>query len=201
MDNTNEMELLENLELTSLIDVDTLQKIQDAFSNMFGMAALTTDIHGVAVTKGSNFTDFCMKYTRTSKEGCKKCEKCDKTGAEIAIQNGHSSAYHCHAGLVDLAAPILVNNVMIGSFIGGQVLTTEPDYEKLKSIAEELNIDYEEYKIALSKIRITNDEQVEKAAEFLYIFAQVLSRIAYDAYKLRLSNFELEKPLVPNQTF
>lgn len=60
--------------LTDLIDVSTLQKIQDAFSKMTGMAALTTDADGKPVTEGSNFTDYCMKYTRQSKEGCARCE-------------------------------------------------------------------------------------------------------------------------------
>lgn len=54
------------LYLTELISVDTLQRVQDAFSAMTGMAALTTDAKGIPVTKGSNFSDFCMKYARKS---------------------------------------------------------------------------------------------------------------------------------------
>ena len=49
------------LHLTDLIDVEILQRIQDGFSNTTGIAALTTDAGGIAVTEGSNFTDFCMK--------------------------------------------------------------------------------------------------------------------------------------------
>lgn len=52
------------MKLTDLIDIRTLQEIQDGFAAATGMAALTTDADGVAVTKGSNFTDFCMKLTR-----------------------------------------------------------------------------------------------------------------------------------------
>ena len=55
---------MQEVYLTDLINVDMLQKIQDAFSEMTGMAALTTDADGKPVTKGSNFTDYCMKYTR-----------------------------------------------------------------------------------------------------------------------------------------
>ncbi len=196
MEHTGQMisdETGNSLELTSLIDEGTLQKLQDSFSEMTGMAALTTDVHGIAVTRGSKFTDFCMKYTRQSKEGCKRCERCDKTGAEVAHKKGHAVAYHCHAGLVDYAAPILVNDIIIGSFIGGQVLTTEPDYEQLKRIAGELGIEYEPYREALSNVPIIDEERVEKAAEFLSVISHTLSRIAYDAYKLRQSNLELEK--------
>ena len=61
--------MADRLYLTELIDVETLQRVQDAFADMTGMAALTTDADGVAVTNGSNFTDFCMKYTRATKIG------------------------------------------------------------------------------------------------------------------------------------
>ena len=67
-----------NLRLIDLVKVETLQRIQDAFSNMTGIAALTTDIDGVALTEGSNFSDFCFWHTRQSAVGCSRCEKCDK---------------------------------------------------------------------------------------------------------------------------
>lgn len=61
------MEIIEeDLNLTDLVNIDILQKIQDAFSLMTGMASLTTDRNGVAVTQGSCFSDFCMKHCRTS---------------------------------------------------------------------------------------------------------------------------------------
>ena len=82
--------MADHLYLTELIDVETLQRVQDAFSDMTGMAALTTDADGVAVTNGSNFTDFCMKYTRATKIGAFRCGLCDKRGAEIALAAGHS---------------------------------------------------------------------------------------------------------------
>lgn len=78
----------EILYLTDLISVETLQRVQDAFSAMTGMAALTTDANGVPVTKGSNFTDFCMKYARESKDGHIRCEQCDKFGAEDSWKEG-----------------------------------------------------------------------------------------------------------------
>ena len=44
----------EELRLTDLIDVETLQSIQDSFSNLVKIAAVTTDANGVPITKGSN---------------------------------------------------------------------------------------------------------------------------------------------------
>ncbi len=65
------------LKLTDLIDKEILQKVQDGFSDMSGMAAITTETNGRPVTTGSHFSDFCMKYTRGSALGCARCEQCD----------------------------------------------------------------------------------------------------------------------------
>ena len=174
--------------LTDLISVGTLQSIQDGFARLTGMAALTTDADGNAVTNGSNFTEFCMDLTRKSREGCRRCGQCDKKGGEDALLSRKSVAYSCHAGLVDFAAPIMLGGEMIGSFIGGQVLTEEPDEDKFRAIARELSIDEDKYITALRKVKIVDRKQVEAAADFLFIIAGLLSQSAYDAYISKQNN-------------
>lgn len=171
-----------DVKLTELIDVATLQEIQDGFARLTGMAALTTDEKGNAVTKGSNFTDFCMNYTRKSKTGCARCGLCDKNGGEQTMKTGRAAAYYCHAGLVDFAAPIMVNGEFIGSVIGGQVLTEEPDEKKFIKIAQDLSINPSEYIKALKKVKIIEKEKIDAAADFLCIIAKILSETAYGSY-------------------
>ncbi len=177
-----------DVRLTDLIDVNTLQEIQDGFARLTGMAALTTDERGNAVTQGSNFTDFCMNYTRQSSIGCSRCERCDKEGGEQTMRTGRAAAYFCHAGLVDFAAPIMLNGTFIGSFIGGQVLTEKPDENKFRRIAEEIGVDPNLYIKALRKIKIIDKEQVDAAADFLCTVAKVLSQTAYNTYLANMSN-------------
>ena len=171
-----------DVKLTDLIDVATLQEIQDGFANLTGMAALTTDADGTAVTQGSNFTDFCMSYTRQSRIGCARCEECDRSGGEQTMRTGCAAAYFCHAGLVDFAAPIMVDGQRMGSFIGGQVLTEEPDEDKFRKIAVEIGVDPDDYIRALRKIQIMPKSKVDAAADFLFIIAKVLSQTAYNNY-------------------
>ena len=189
------MEMNQELTLTDLIDAEVLQKIQDSFSNMTGMAALTTDANGVAVTEGSNFSDFCMKYTRTSETGCARCEQCDKWGAKLALEKGESVAYFCHAGLVDYAAPIMADGQMVGCFIGGQVLTESPDAEKMWRIAEDIEVDPEEFIQAAARISIIEKSAIDSAAKFLYTVASVLSDMAYNKYLVLQHNYEMQQNL------
>ncbi len=181
------------LHLTDMIDAEMLQQIQDSFSDMTGMASLTTDRSGAAVTVGSNFTDFCFKYTRNSELGCKRCEQCDIRGAEISHKYGSAFAYTCHAGLVDFAAPILADGELVGSFIGGQILVDPPDIAVIRETAVELGIDPDEYEEAVKKVPIISRERVQKAAHFLQVIASTLSGIAFKSYQLHKSNLEIEK--------
>lgn len=189
------------LYLTELINREVLQQIQDAFSDMTGMAALTTDKDGVPVTEGSHFTDFCTKYTRQSELGSRRCEYCDKRGAELAMEKGTFSTYICHAGLVDYAAPIVANGQLVGSFIGGQVLLHELDEAKVRKLAADLKVDPESYVLAAKKVPVLDKHKIERAAHFLSVMADVLSDMAYTKHELLVGNQEVERAIKMKSDF
>lgn len=180
------------LSLTDFIDVELLQTVQEAFARLTGFAALLTNADGTAVTEGSNFTDFCMKYIRPHPLGKKLCEQCDKFGAHQAHSRGESFDYYCHTGLIDFAAPIVIEGEVVGCFIGGQIATREMDYDRLVEDADKFGVDREEYIAAARKIKIVPKAQIEANARSLFEIAKVLSHIAYDSYRLRIKNSEVE---------
>lgn len=173
---------MRNFTLTELIQPEVLQQLQDAFSEFTGMAALTTDAAGTPVTTGSNFSYFCTKVIRSSKEGCRQCEKCDKNGALMALNTKKPAIYRCHAGLVDFAAPIMVNDTMIGSFVAGQVLVDELDLEHCRKTAEEYGIDPDEYISAAQNSLRMSVEQVQKSAKLLFDITKTLSSFALKSF-------------------
>lgn len=181
------------LYLTDLIDVEVLQRIQDAFAALTGMAALTTDIDGVPVTEGSSFSEFCMEYVRNSTVGRMRCEKCDKFGAHETLENGKPNTYYCHAGLIDYAAPIIADGELIGCFIGGQVLDKEPDTEQIKKVAEEIGVDPDGLVDAVQKVHVLDKDNIDHAAQFLYTIANILSDMAYGKYLALQANKEIER--------
>ncbi len=171
------------LSLTDLIDINLLQKIQDEFSKYTGMAALTTDADGFPLTEGSAFTDFCMKYTRQSELGYQRCIQSDKNAALKALETGEPVVYVCHAGMADFASPIMLGDKLLGCFLGGQVrISSKIDEEALKETAKELGIQYEGYYEAMQEINVVNKKELQKAAKFLGIVANVLSEMAYQNY-------------------
>lgn len=158
------------MKLTDFMDLKLLQDIQDAFSNATGLAAIAVDNNGKYITEGSNFTDFCMRYTRGCTEGAKRCEKCDKEG---------KGTYECHAGLMDFSIDIVLNGEKLGSMIGGQVLPNPPDEEKFASIAEELGIDPKAYVAAVKKVPVRPEKSIYAASALL---DDVINRIVKQEY-------------------
>ncbi|MBO5552473.1 MAG: PocR ligand-binding domain-containing protein [Lachnospiraceae bacterium] len=170
------------LSLSELIDIDILQEIQNSFSNLFGVAANTTDKDGVPVTKGSNFSDFCYQHVRNTVLGKKRCEECDVKGALMAREAGESVVYTCHAGMLDFAAPIMLDDKVIGAFVGGQVRTAQTDEGQIRKTAKELGIDPDELAEAYKKTATVDTETVAKAAEFMSRIAGLISRSANQNY-------------------
>lgn len=172
----------EDVELVDLLEVDILQKIQESFSKMARMATLITDEEGKAITEGSGFSTFCTEYCRKSEIGRKRCEECDKKGALMSLEKGGAVTYHCHAGLMDFAAPIMLKDKIIGSIIGGQVLPEEPDLTEMGSYADELGVDREGFIEAAKHTNIVPEAAINRNAEFLYEFSGVISEMAYKSY-------------------
>lgn len=179
--------------LTDLVDVEVLQRIQDAFADMTGMASLTTDDDGVPVTVGSNFTEFCTKYTRNTPIGSVRCEQCDKFGANTTWEKGKATTYYCHAGLIDYAAPIIADGKLVGCFIGGQVLDKEPDSEHIKTVAKQIGVDPDGLWAAVKKVNILDKDKIDRAAQFLYTMSSILSDMAYGKYLAIQANKEIER--------
>lgn len=146
------------MDISKFVDMKEFQRIQDLFSDATGLAAIAVNNQGEYISKGSNFTEFCMKYTRGTPEGLSRCGKCDRE---------EKGTYFCHAGLMDFAADIMVNEEKAGVIIGGQVLPMKPDPDKFRAIARELGIDEEEYLRALSKIPIRTEKMIRASAELL----------------------------------
>lgn len=179
------------IKLSDLIDIKLLQQFQDVFSSLMNIASLIVDDDG-PVTETSNFTEFC-DCTRKKELGGKRCQNCDVLWGKIAAEKREPVIYNCHTGLKDFAVPIIVNGKHIASIYGGQILTEEPDEEKFRQVARDLDIDEDEYIEKLKKIKIVSPEYLEKGTQLLFFFANIISNIAEK--NLELSKKEKKESL------
>lgn len=182
----------EKIKLLDLIEVDKLQKIQDSFSKLAGVAAGICDEEGNPVTIPSRATDFCGRYTKATEQGAERCRLCDKRGGELAHYSGKTATYICHAGLVDCAAPIIVDGRRIGCFLGGQVRVGELDEGRIKKTAQEIGVDPDEYLAAAYSTPKVPVDNLIQFMDFIYEVTNILSDMAYKQYALQRAKVEVE---------
>ncbi|CQR75103.1 Putative sensory transducer protein YfmS [Sporomusa ovata DSM 2662] len=176
---------LSTLKLTDVINIDFLQKFQDDFAKGVGVASVTVDPDGKPVTNPSCYTRFCMDFTHSTECGDKRCEESHRKGGEEAVRTGKPVIYECHAGLIDFAAPIMVEGKILGTILGGQVLTASPEEGKYRRIASEIGVDGDGYVEVAKEVRILSRESIEAAANVLYTVANNMSKNAYQHLKLK----------------
>lgn len=175
----------QDIKLVDVIDLKFLQEFQDDFAKGMGLASVTVDVDGNPVTNPSYYTRFCDQYTHSTECGDKRCAESHRKGGEEAARLGKPVVYECHAGLIDFAAPILLDGKLIGTILGGQVLTDLPDENKYRRIAREIGVDEEGYVDAVKEVRKLSKDSIEAAANVLFIVANSMSRTAYQHRKLK----------------
>lgn len=178
------------LEISDVIDIKTLQIFQDNFAIGMNIASVTVDRDGTPVTKPSSYTSMCMDFTHSTKIGDDRCAVSHKKAGEEAARTGKPYIFTCHAGLIDFAAPVLVDGRLIGTILGGQILTSEPDITKFRKTAREIGVDEDGYAEAVKNVYMTEEKNVKAAAEVLFIVANALSKTGYE--QLRLGNMSQE---------
>lgn len=163
------------MEIREFADMDKFEDIMNNWAKATGLATVAVGADGKYISGCYNFTDFCIKLTRGSKEGCRRCEKCDREGKGV---------YHCHAGLIDFGIDLVVEGQKVGSVIGGQVLPEQPDEEKFRKLARELGINEDKYIEALKKVNVRTEEAIDASAMLL---GQVLNNFINAEYSKKIN--------------
>lgn len=162
------------MKIQDFCDMRKFEEIMSNWAKCTGLATVAVGADGNYISDCYNFTDFCIKYTRGSAEGCRRCEKNDREGKGV---------YNCHAGLVDFGIPITLDDgTVLGSVIGGQVLPERPDDEKFRVIARDLGINEDKYVEALGKVTIMPKDRIEASANLLGDVINMFVRESYFSY-------------------
>jgi len=165
------------LKITDVYDIEVLQKIQDTFSEATGFAAVTVDEKGKPVTATSNFTPYC-NAVRSDEKRMARCIYSDAVGAQQGVDTEAPMIYRCHAGLVDMGVPIVVNGEYVGGILAGQIRTLDP--EEMASLPSLTGREYPGYgdpelENLFTQTQKTDLKKVKAGAELLYTISNYLA--------------------------
>ncbi|MDF2874849.1 MAG: histidine kinase [Sporomusa sp.] len=162
--------------LAEIVNTQILQEIQDKFSETTGIAAVVVDADGKPVTKPSKFTDFCS-YVRSFPEGLARCMACDDRGGRKAMERQRPFVYHCHGGLTDFAAPIIVQNEYVGALLAGQVVLPHNDFDARQEMFNRLapmGMQTGALADLFNEVEVIPENRINAAADLLYIMANYI---------------------------
>lgn len=170
------MENVSRFVLAEIVNTQILQEIQDKFSETTGIAAVVVDADGKPVTKPSKFTDFCS-YVRSFPAGLSRCMACDDSGGRKAMEQQRPFVYHCHGGLTDFAAPIIVQEQYVGALLAGQVVLAGSDFDARQAMFTRLAAAGMQPGILdglFDRVEVIPENRVKAAADLLYIMANYI---------------------------
>ncbi|MBU3215028.1 PocR ligand-binding domain-containing protein [Clostridium estertheticum] len=184
------------LEITDILDVELLQKLQDNFSKNMDIASVIVDINGNPVTKPSKYTNFCTNFIQNSVLGNNKCSESHRKCGEGAAKSGKPYISSCHAGLIDFAAPILVNGEHIGTILGGQFLINKPSASDFKNTIKEQTTSENGFLEALREINVIEEQKLKLAVETIFIIANSISQMGYEKLNLKLDAKKMKNSIL-----
>ncbi|MBU4440327.1 MAG: PocR ligand-binding domain-containing protein [Acetobacterium sp.] len=174
--------------ISDLVDIKTLQEILDAFTITTGLMANIVDVEGVSIFPRKGIKK-CCKFCRIiySLEGGKnRCQAAYKRAGKQAALFGEPYIFRCPSGLIEWAAPIVLNGEHVGTIICGQVLMWEPEeffWIELRKMNQAITDDFEELFEAVGELAIVTGNQVQASAYLLYVVANYIMKTGWENFE------------------
>lgn len=162
-----------DIKIEDYIDLGLLQHLQDSFAQAMDVAAVTVDKNGNPITDASNFCTVC-DMIRSTETGLARCQQCDAEGGRIAHEQEKPYAYKCAGGLLDAAAPIIIDGQYAGCILCGQVIPSEDREEFIQDVVARnipLGLPKEEFEEEVRKIEPLSRDRFEAAVDMLSLTA------------------------------
>ena len=166
------------IRFSDLFGIESIQRLQDQFSDTMGVASLITEPDGTPITKPSNFTRFCSEIIRNTELGRCNCFKSD-AALGVHCPSGPIMQPCLGGGLWDAGASITVGGKHIATWLIGQVRNEAQNEEQMLRYADKIGVAREPFRQALTEVPIMSTEHFQRTAQLLFSFAQELSNRAY----------------------
>jgi sigma-B regulation protein RsbU (phosphoserine phosphatase) len=180
------------LRLLDLIERETLQAIQDGFSELAHTATSIRDEDGRLVTHPSCANRFCELLGGPLHDN-EACRLSNYAAGAAAAAEGRTTPvkYVCHAGLTQFAAAIHLEGRVLGTIVLGDLPERPLSSEEIAVLARVHHVDERELAAAAAELRPMDERQMRGAIAFLQLLANTLTRLCYQQAVLQENVDEL----------
>ncbi len=141
------------------------------------------------------FAEFCKKV-RSVPEGRELCMECDRKHAALAGQQGEPIHYLCHAGMLDVAVPVLVEDELVATIFCGQCRSWNKKEEKKGrkraiETAQKLGFAPRELPKLRKRARQVSSTEIEDVKQRLLKVATYVATMGHDRLELLVIRSEM----------
>lgn len=157
-----------------LVNFD-LEKLNELLEDFHKVTSLTVSLwdaeHNQLAFCPKEIPKYC-EIIKSSPEGAAACLKSDIALCRLSYEKKEPVVHYCHAGLVDVATPILYNDTLLGYMMFGQVLDKNAK-TAAKSFIEKscktYNLNKKTLSAAYSELKFFEKDTIDAAMKILRI--------------------------------
>ncbi len=124
---------------------------------------------------------FCNIVSDHGKRAAESCAACENAAEKRVGESGRAQVYRCHAGLTDIAVPVIAAGRHIATLYSGQVLTEKPSKAGFERVARDVErlkyIDIGDLEKAYWDVPVVAESDIENTVRILEMFADFLARL------------------------
>lgn len=184
---------IEKDDLLSWLDIDEITSIQQSFNHISGMPVSVVTVDGNLLTPKIGGTTFCDILVQQCAPAYSLCANCRRYGACEAKDLRHGTYYYCHMGLVEFAAPFIIDGQMVAYLVSGMIFDRPPIERDIRYLASIYGIDPDFLWEAAKKVPVCNHSLIEKAVDGLYNYALIVSSTTEGRLRTARAGAEIER--------
>jgi PAS domain S-box-containing protein len=168
----------DELRLHDLIDKETLEVLQDSFVKATGMVVGIFDNEFNSIIPNSPWSDFC---TIVDGAAHGKCLEADAKAVDEAKKTDRPVMQKCYAcETVFIAAPIVIQDKVMGSILCGQVRTEKPNDDIVKEFAKQIEVDEDKLLKAANDLMIYPEPVLQAWGDLLQSIANIVAEVGHE---------------------
>ena len=153
-----------------------LEKLNKLLEDFYKVTSLTVSLwdadHNQLAYCPKEIPRFC-KMIKSTEEGAAACLKSDIALCKLSYQKREPVLHYCHAGLLDVATPILHNDTLLGYMMFGQVLD-KGDLKPNLTVCKKYGLNEKDLLSAFAEIKFFNKDIIDAAMRILKICTHYL---------------------------
>ncbi|MFH1720449.1 MAG: PAS domain S-box protein [Patescibacteria group bacterium] len=165
--------------ITDVISLRTLQRIQDNFSGALGVTLSIYDTRGKKLTKTSNQTRFWKEIIEDNNLIYPECKRNIQKAIEAAIHKADIYALEDYCDTTIFTVPITINDKVVAVYVSGRGRKGNPDLKRCHEEAERLGLDFDNFLEAYLELPFLDDHKIEAITRLLKTTANTISGLSF----------------------